>query len=43
MPTLNGRAFNYVPGMEAVPLAFGFDRAGKINIKITFSDNNHEF
>jgi len=42
MPTLNGRVFNYVPGMEAVPLAFGFDRTGKINIKLSFSDINHD-
>jgi len=36
LPSQNGRIFNYVPGMEAVPIAFDFDNSGTIKVQILF-------
>lgn len=36
LPSRNGRIFNYVPGLEAVPIAFGFDNNGIIKIQMLF-------
>jgi hypothetical protein len=36
LPSKNGRVFNYVPGMEAVPIAFDFDNSGTIKVQISF-------
>jgi hypothetical protein len=40
LPSQNGRIFNYVPGLEAVPIAFDFDNNEKIEIQILFERNN---